>query len=174
MILADLEISRLVEFHQLLTPFNEKNLNSYGYDLTLADEFKVPELNTEQQVVDPFNPPPFAEILCKEYIIIPSRHFVLGRSVEQVKMPRDVTGICLGRSTYARAGVLVHVTPLEAGWEGTVTIEISNTNPLPVKVWVDRGITQVIFLKGRYPPKRSYVEKGGRYQGQTGVTQGKA
>lgn len=176
-LLPDHEILRLVNEKGLLSPFAFERLNPYGYDLTLAGDFLIPDLNSEHQVIDPFNPPAFqshyVDSLAMPYIIIPPHHFVLGRSVEHVRMPRDVIGICLGRSTYARAGVLSHVTPLEAGWEGTVTIEISNTAPLPAKVHVHKGITQVVFLRGESQPERDYTQKGGRYQGQTGVTQGR-
>ena len=172
MILRDVDI-RTFATEGMILPFDPKRLNSYGYDLTLAEEFLIPREDMENPVVDPFNPPEFEKRTASAFIIIPPNSFILGRSVERMKMPRDVTGICLGRSTYARAGVISHVTPLEAGWEGTVTIEISNTNRLPVKVRVGEGITQVLFFRGDLPPERDYVAKGGRYQGQIGVTQGR-
>jgi len=172
LILRDADIRDLVRTVDMLNPFTGACLNSYGYDLCLGKEFKIPKWSKEISVVDPFEPPEFLSRVTEDFVLIPPGGFVLGHSKEYVRMPGNVTGICLGRSTYARAGVLVHVTPLEAGWEGVVTIEISNTGSLPVKVWVDRGITQVIFFRGEYP-LRDYVSKGGRYQGQTGVTQGR-
>lgn len=172
-LLDDREIRRLATEEAMIHPYNSKSGNSYGYDLTLADEFLVPRLDTEQQVVDPFNPPEFSQVRCESFIIVPPGSFVLGRSVEWVKMPRDVMGICLGRSTYARAAVITNVTPLEPGWEGRVTMEITNSGRLPVKVHVGRGIVQVVFFRGERPPMLDYVQGGGRYHMQEGVQQGR-
>lgn len=157
----------------LLDPFDERCLSSMGYDLRLGHDFLIPVLDTEEQVVDPFNPPPFAKRTVKDSIIIPSGGFVLGSSIEYIRMPHYLVGVCLGRSTYCRAGVLTHVSPLEPGWHGNATIEISNTNPLPVRVWCERGITQVQFTASEVAPERDYSQKGGRYQGQVGVQQGR-
>ena len=159
----------------LLDPFDRDHLNPYGYDLTLGSEFLVPALSSQEswQVIDPFNPPQFEQQYHDDMIVIPPHHFVLGRSVEYLHMPKDAMGICMGRSTMARVGLLTNVTPLEAGWEGVVTIEISNTNPLPVMVHVGKGIVQVVFFRGEQMPQKDYVQKGGRYQGQRSVTQGK-
>ena len=173
MILTDQQIGELVAGKDMIDPFDPKRLNSFGYDLTLAGEFKIPDL-MEQQLVDPFNPPPFRDREEEEYLLLPPHSFVLGRSVEKMKMPGNVTGVCMGRSTYARAGIITNVTPLEAGWVGTVTIEISNTNIIPTLVRVGEGITQVLFFKGERYPKKDYVQKGGRYQDQEGVTQGRS
>ncbi|KKN22081.1 hypothetical protein LCGC14_0918870 [marine sediment metagenome] len=172
MTLADWQIQKLALEEDMIKGFDPERLNSYGYDLTLAGEFKIPDL-MEQQVVDPFSPPPFREREEEEFLLLPPHSFVLGRSVEKMKMPRNVTGVCMGRSTYARAGIITNVTPLEAGWEGTVTIEISNTNIIPTLVRVGEGITQVLFFQGEFMPEKDYVQKGGRYQDQVGVTQGR-
>ena len=171
--LSDGQIHNLAVLEKLLDPYYSKNLNSCGYDLTLGSEFKVPALDTENWVIDPFYPPPYIDQHRDDYIIIPPHSFVLGVSVEHLIMPPDIIGICLGRSTYARSGVISHVTPLEPGWRGQVTIEISNTNQLPVKVWVGKGITQVVFFRAEKMPLLDYERKGGRYQDQVGVTQGK-
>ncbi len=173
MLLTDRQITSLALEHQMISPFDPLKLNSCGYDLTLGSDFKIPALDSEQYVVDPFNPPSFIDKVCLNFIIIPPNSFVIGASKEYLTMPPDILGVCLGRSTYARAGVISHVTPLEPGWKGNVTIEISNTNPLPVKVWVDKGITQVIFLRASEMPQKDYVAKGGRYQNQEGVNQGR-
>jgi len=173
MSLSDGQITKLALEKKLLSPFRPGNLNSCGYDLTLGSEFKVPALDTENWVIDPFNPPPYIDKHRDDYIIIPPYSFVLGVSVEHLIMPSDIIGICLGRSTYARSGVISHVTPLEPGWRGEVTIEISNTSQLPVKVWVGKGITQAVFFRADEMPLMDYGRKGGRYQDQVGVTQGK-
>lgn len=172
MILVDMQIIMAEE--GFIKPLNPKRVSSMGYDLSLGYEFKVPVTDTEEQIIDPFNPPKFQDKYCSDYIVIPPQGFILGTSIERLEIPIDVLGICLGRSTYARAGIITHVTPLEPGWRGNVTIEISNTNPLPVKVWCNRGITQVIFLRSDMLPLLDYAAKGGRYQDQTGVTQGKS
>jgi len=144
--------------------------SSYGYDMRVADEFKIfSGLNAG--VIDPKNLDQgsftdFKGSVC----IIPSNSFVLGRSVEYFKIPRDVLVICLGKSTYARCGVVVNVTPLEPEWEGYVTIEISNTAPLPVKIYANEGIAQVLFLRGAEACEKSYADKAGKYQAQKGIT----
>ena len=145
-------------------------ISSYGYDMRVADEFKIfSGLNTG--VIDPKNLDQgsftdFKGSVC----IIPPNSFVLGRSVEYFKIPRDVLVICLGKSTYARCGVVVNVTPLEPEWEGYVTIEISNTAPLPVKIYANEGIAQVLFLRGAEVCEKSYADKAGKYQAQKGIT----
>jgi len=158
----------------LIVPFIKDHLNPTGYDLTLGSHFRVPIREGEEQVIDPFHPPEFAPIEAAESIIIPPHSFVLGSSVEYIRMPPDLVGICLGRSTYARAAIITNVTPLEPGWEGNVTIEISNTNPLPVRVFVGKGIIQVLFFKADEMPSKDYVAKGGRYNMQVGVQQGRS
>ncbi|MFN3739966.1 MAG: dCTP deaminase [Thermodesulfovibrionales bacterium] len=145
-------------------------VSSYGYDMRIADEFKI-FTNINATVVDPknFDPKSFVEFrgdLC----IIPPNSFVLGYSVEYFRIPRDVIVICLGKSTYARCGLIVNVTPLEPEWEGHVTIEISNTTPLPARIYANEGIAQLIFLRGIEPCEVSYADKAGKYQSQKGIT----
>lgn len=171
--LCDHQIRQHSENWGLLDPFSLASLSSCGYDLRLGPDFKIPNGYSPNQLVDPFDPPKFIDVHEDEFIVIPSNSFVLGSSIEYVKMPGNLVGICLGRSTYARAGVISHVTPLEPGWHGNVTIEISNTNSMPVKVYVGRGITQVVFFRLDGAPEKNYAQKGGKYQFQTGVTQGR-
>lgn len=144
-------------------------LSSYGYDLRIADEFKV-FTNVFTALVDPksFDPKSFVEMK-GEYCIIPPNSFALGRSVEYFRIPRNVLTICLGKSTYARCGIIVNVTPFEPEWEGFATLEISNTTPLPAKIYANEGIAQVIFLEADEPCEISYADKGGKYQKQKGI-----
>jgi dCTP deaminase len=145
-------------------------LSSYGYDARLAREFKV-FTNVHGTIVDPvdFCPSGFVE---KEgdSCLIPPNSFVLGRTVEYFRIPRDVMAICLGKSTYARCGVIVNVTPLEPGWEGHVTLEFSNTTPLPVRIHALQGVCQFLFFRGEEPCEVSYADRKGKYMKQTGVT----
>ncbi len=145
-------------------------VSSYGYDMRIADEFKI-FTNINATVVDPknFDPKSFVEFR-GDVCIIPPNSFVLGYSVEYFRIPRDVIVICLGKSTYARCGLIVNVTPLEPEWEGHVTIEISNTTPLPARIYANEGIAQLIFLKGIEPCEVSYADKAGKYQSQKGIT----
>jgi dCTP deaminase len=171
MILCDRQIRNLVKSHDLIVGFNEKQLQPFGYDIVLSTKFKVPAFSLMRtQCIDPFdvNPEDFKDFE-GEFCIIPPNSYVLGTSVEYIKMPSDVMGLSQGRSSYVRCGVHVPVTPLEAGWHGNLTIEIYNGNQLPVKVYANKGICQVIFFIGDLPD-RSYVTKGGKYQGQVGVT----
>jgi dCTP deaminase len=144
--------------------------SSYGYDIRLAQEFKV-FTNLNSTIVDPKNFD-FNSFIDHNgpVCIIPPNSFALARSLEYIRMPRDVTGIVLGKSTYARIGVVANFTPLEAGWEGYITIEISNTSPCPVKVYANEGFAQILFLKGNEPCMTSYADRGGKYQGQVGIT----
>lgn len=144
--------------------------SSYGYDLRLSDEFKV-FTNVYNSVVDPknFTEDSFVDIQAKE-CIIPPNSFALARSVEYFRIPRNILTICLGKSTYARCGIIVNVTPFEPEWEGHVTIEISNTTPLPAKVYANEGIAQVIFFEAKELCEISYAERNGKYQKQTGIT----
>lgn len=145
-------------------------LSSYGYDCRLADEFMI-FTNVHNAVVDPknFNPDSFVKRK-GDTCIIPPNSFVLARTVETFKIPRDVLVICLGKSTYARCGLIVNVTPLEPEWEGTITLEISNTTPLPAKIYANEGIAQLLFLKGNQVCETSYKDKVGKYMKQTDVT----
>lgn len=170
-ILNDEQISKLVKTHDLIHPFSENRLNSFGYDLALASDFLIPTPQYNRVlVIDPLDidKTTFQEFNA-EHCIIPPNSFVLGRSIEKIRMPNNLLGLCLSRSTYARCGIITCVTPLEPGWEGIVTIEISNTNQLPAKVHTGKGIVQVIFLTGD-TPLRDYVSKGGQYQGQDRIT----
>ncbi|KXK24174.1 MAG: deoxycytidine triphosphate deaminase [Chloroflexi bacterium OLB15] len=145
-------------------------LSSYGYDMRVADEYKV-FTNVYSAVVDPknFSPQSFVDIQA-DVCVIPPNSFVLARSVEYFRVPRGVLCVCLGKSTYARSGLVVNVTPFEPEWEGHVTIEISNTTPLPAKVYSNEGVSQVLFFEGDEPCEVSYLDRKGKYQGQRGVT----
>lgn len=163
----------------MIAPFEEKQkrngvisygLSSYGYDARLADEFKI-FTNVDNAIVDPkdFSESSFVN-RTTDICVIPPNSFALARTVEYFKIPRDVLVICLGKSTYARCGLIVNVTPLEPAWEGHVTLEISNTTPLPARVYAGEGVCQFLFLKGDSPCEISYADKGGKYMGQKGVT----
>jgi dCTP deaminase len=171
-------IRRMALEHGMIDPFVETQkragvvsygLSSYGYDARVADEFKI-FTNVDSAVIDPkdFNPSSFVDRTAP-VCIIPPNSFALARTVETFRIPRDVLVICLGKSTYARCGIIVNVTPLEPEWEGQVTIEISNTTPLPARVYANEGICQFLFLHGEGPPETSYADKAGKYMGQRGV-----
>jgi dCTP deaminase len=163
----------------MITPFEERlkrdgvisyGLSSYGYDCRLSDEFMI-FTNVDNAIVDPkeFNPSSF--VTRKTNVcVIPPNSFVLCRTVETFKVPRDVLVVCLGKSTYARCGLIVNVTPLEPEWEGQVTLEISNTTPLPAKVYANEGIAQFLFFQGASECEVSYADRAGKYMGQQGVT----
>ena len=145
-------------------------VSSYGYDIRCAPEFKV-FTNINSAIVDPknFDPESFVDIN-QNVCIIPPNSFALARTLEYFRIPRNVLTICLGKSTYARCGIIVNVTPLEPEWEGHVTLEFSNTTPLPAKIYANEGVAQVIFLESDEICKVSYRDRGGKYQNQTGVT----
>jgi len=145
-------------------------LSSYGYDARVSDEFLI-FTNVDNAVVDPkqFSEQTFVK-RTTDVCIIPPNSFVLARSLEYFRIPRDVLVICLGKSTYARCGIIVNVTPLEPEWEGHVTLEFSNTTPLPAKIYANEGACQFLFLKGDSPPEVSYADRAGKYMGQRGVT----
>ena len=144
-------------------------VSSFGYDLRISNEFKI-FTNINNTVVDPknFDPKSFVDLV-SDVCIVPPNSFALGRSVEYFKIPRNVVTICLGKSTYARCGIVVNVTPFEPEWEGYVTLEISNTTPLPAKIYANEGIAQVLFFEGE-EPRTSYKDKKGKYQSQVGIT----
>lgn len=144
-------------------------VSSYGYDVRCADEFKI-FTNINSSIVDPkaFDEKSFVD-LKSDVCIIPPNSFALAHTVEYFRIPRNVLTICLGKSTYARCGIIVNVTPLEPEWEGHITLEFSNTTPLPAKIYANEGVAQVIFLEGA-PCKVSYKDRQGKYQGQRGVT----
>jgi dCTP deaminase len=177
-VLPDHEIRRLATERGMIDPFVETQkrdgvvsfgLSSYGYDARVADDFKI-FTNVDSAVVDPkaFNPSSFVDRKTP-VCIIPPNSFALAHTVEYFRIPRDVLVICLGKSTYARCGIIVNVTPLEPEWEGQVTIEISNTTPLPAKIYAGEGICQFLFLRGEGAPEVSYADKAGKYMGQRGV-----
>ncbi len=147
-------------------------VSSYGYDMRIAGEFKI--FTNNKTVVDPkcFDTKSFIDFR-GDVCIVPPNSFILGRSVEYFRIPREVLAICLGKSTYARCGIVVNVTPLEPEWEGYVTIEISNTSPLPAKIYANEGIAQLLFLQGADICERSYADKAGKYQAQKGITPAK-
>jgi dCTP deaminase len=145
-------------------------LSSYGYDLRVSSEFKV-FTNVYNTVVDPkaFDERSFVD-MDTETCIVPPNSFALARSVEYFRIPRDVLTICVGKSTYARCGIIVNVTPFEPEWEGHVTLEISNTTPLPAKIYANEGLAQVVFFKGDEVCETSYADRGGKYMKQRGIT----
>lgn len=178
-IMPDSWIKKMSKENDIIQPFADEQkkdgvisfgVSSYGYDARVSDEFKV-FTNVNNALVDPKN---FSEDLFIERkadsCIIPPNSFVLARTVEYFKIPRDVLVICLGKSTYARCGIIVNVTPLEPEWEGHVTLEFSNTTPLPARVYANEGACQFLFLKGDIACDISYLERSGKYMGQRGVT----
>ncbi|MCP4923347.1 MAG: dCTP deaminase [bacterium] len=178
-ILSDQWIRKTSQKHKMIEPFVERQchngvisygLSSYGYDARVSDEFKV-FTNVDSATIDPKN---FSEAGFVDrkgpVCIIPPNSFVLARTVEYFRIPRDVLVICLGKSTYARCGIIVNVTPLEPEWEGHVTLEFSNTTPLPAKIYANEGACQFLFLKGDQACETSYKDRSGKYMGQTGVT----
>jgi len=176
---ADRWIKKMALEHGMIEPFEDRQvrdgvvsygLSSYGYDIRVADEFKV-FTNINSTVVDPkqFDARSFVDIRA-EVCIIPPNSFALAKTVEYFRIPRDVLTVCVGKSTYARCGLIVNVTPFEPEWEGYVTLEISNTTPLPAKVYANEGIAQVLFFQSDEPCEVSYADKKGKYQGQQGLT----
>ena len=165
--------------HRMIEPFVERQqrdgaisfgLSSYGYDARVSDQFLI-FTNVDNAVVDPkaFSRESFVERR-RDVCIIPPNSFALASTVEYFRVPRDVLVICLGKSTYARCGIIVNVTPLEPGWEGHVTLEFSNTTPLPAKIYANEGACQFLFLQGNEPCEVSYADRAGKYMGQQGVT----
>jgi dCTP deaminase len=148
--------------------------SSYGYDVRCSNEFKI-FTNINSTIVDPkdFDEASFVDVI-SDVCIIPPNSFALARTVEFFRIPREVLVICLGKSTYARCGIIVNVTPLEPEWEGHVTLEFSNTTPLPAKIYANEGVAQMLFFGGDEVCETSYLDRGGKYQGQTGVTLPKA
>jgi dCTP deaminase len=172
-------IRKMALEHKMIEPFVENQVrqgvisygvSSYGYDMRVADEFKI-FTNVYSAIVDPknFSPQSFVDFK-GDVCIIPPNSFALARSVEYFRIPRTVLTVCLGKSTYARCGQIVNVTPFEPEWEGHVTLEISNTTPLPARVYANEGIAQVLFFEADEECETSYADKKGKYQGQIGVT----
>jgi dCTP deaminase len=175
---SDRWIRRMALEHDMINPFSEKQVSkgvisfgvsSYGYDLRVADEFKI-FTNVNSTVVDPKNFDERAFVTTRSDVaIVPPNSFALARSVEYFKIPRDVLTICVGKSTYARCGIIVNVTPFEPEWEGFVTLEISNTTPLPAKIYANEGLCQILFFQGDEPCETSYADRKGKYQAQKGI-----
>jgi dCTP deaminase len=183
---SDKWIRTMAQEHSMIQPFVEKQIrqderqncnkiisygvSSYGYDVRCANEFKI-FTNINSTMVDPkdFDERSFVDFV-GDVCIIPPNSFALARTVEFFKIPRNVLTICLGKSTYARCGIIVNVTPLEPEWEGHVTLEFSNTTPLPAKIYANEGVAQMIFLAADEICETSYADRNGKYQGQTGVT----
>ena len=178
-VLSDKWIKEMVKTNNMISPFENKQvrgnkisygLSSFGYDARVSNEFKI-FTNVNSEIVDPKNFKPSNFISKKEdECIIPPNSFVLSSTVEYFRIPNDVMVICLGKSTYARCGVIVNVTPLEPSWEGNVTLEFSNTTPLPAKIYANEGAAQFIFLKGNEKPNITYADRNGKYMKQSGVT----
>ena len=179
-ILCDTQIRELIG----IEPFEENSkrpgrisfgVSSYGYDIRVGSVFKI-FTNVNSEVIDPkrFSERSFVTIDTDEtradHVLIPPNSFALCETVEYVDMPREYLAICVGKSTYARCGIIVNVTPFEPEWEGTATLEISNTTPLPAKIYANEGIAQVLFFEGDEEPEVSYKDKAGKYQNQQGVT----
>ncbi len=184
---SDRWIRRMAEQHGMIEPFEpgqvrEKDggrivsygTSSYGYDVRCSREFKI-FTNINSAVVDPkaFNAASFVDV-DSDVCVIPPNSFALARTIEYFRIPRNVLTICLGKSTYARCGIIVNVTPLEPEWEGHVTLEFSNTTPLPAKIYANEGVAQMLFLESDEECETSYKDRDGKYQGQTGVTLPKA
>jgi len=184
---SDRWIRQMAETHGLIEPFEPGQVrerdgrrlvsygtSSYGYDVRCADEFKI-FTNINSAVVDPkqFDASSFVDVK-GEICIIPPNSFALARTVEYFRIPRNVLTICLGKSTYARCGIIVNVTPLEPEWQGHVTLEFSNTTPLPARIYANEGVAQMLFLESDEPCETSYADRAGKYQRQRGVTLPKA
>jgi len=178
-ILCDKTIRRLAEEEGMIEPFEPKQvrngaisygLSSFGYDIRVGDEFKV-FTDVHSVVVDPknFDPRSFVDIKA-DYCIIPPHSFALAATVEYFRVPKDIMVVCVGKSTYARCGIIVNVTPLEPEWRGYLTLEISNTTPLPAKIYSGEGLAQLLFFQGDDVPEVTYATRSGKYQDQKGVT----
>lgn len=180
---SDKWIRKMAQDHNMITPFESHQVregsngktvshgtSSYGYDIRCSNEFKI-FTNINSAVVDPkkFSAESFVDVT-SDVCIIPPNSFALARSVEYFRIPRNVLVICLGKSTYARCGIIVNVTPLEPEWEGHITLEFSNTTPLPARIYANEGVAQLLFLESDEECETSYKDRGGKYQGQTGVT----
>lgn len=179
MVLSDHEIVARVEREGMIEPFVDHQvsagvvsygLSSYGYDFRVGTEFKVFS-NVNYTAVDPkaFDDGSFVDIVTDDHCIVPPNSFALARTVEYFRIPRDIITICLGKSTYARCGIILNVTPFEPGWEGHATLEISNTTPLPARIYANEGIGQILFLRGSEECRVSYKDRKGRYDKQTGI-----
>lgn len=178
-VLPDTWIKQMAKEHKIIDPFVDHQvrngvvsygLSSYGYDFRVADEFKI-FTNVRSAIVDPKN---FTLDTFDDHkgdvCVVPPNSFVLAKSVEYFRVPSDVLGFCLGKSTYARCGIIINVTPFEPGWEGYLTVEISNSTPLPAKIYANEGIGQVVFIRGESKCEVSYSDRSGKYQNQKGIS----
>lgn len=164
--------------HRMIEPFEESQVrngisfgvSAYGYDISLSDEFKVPNVARLEEIDPKHNPPENFIDVKAESLLVPANSFVLARSREYFRIPRDVVTICTGKSTYARCGLIVNVTPFEPEWEGFATLSLSNTAPRPVRVYAGEGIAQLLFLEASEVCQVSYKDKNGKYQGQQTIT----
>ena len=176
---SDKWIRRMAREHRMIEPFAENQVrdgvisygvSSYGYDIRVANEFKI-FTNINSTIVDPkrFDQQSFVDFK-GDVCIVPPNSFALARTVEYFRIPRNILTICVGKSTYARCGIIVNVTPFEPEWEGTATLEISNTTPLPAKIYANEGIAQVVFFEANEICETSYADKKGKYQAQREIT----
>ena len=176
---SDRWIRRMAQEHGMIEPFEDRQVragvisygvSSYGYDVRIARDFKI-FTNINSTIVDPknFDPRSFVDFE-GDVCVIPPNSFALARTVERFKVPRNVLVVCLGKSTYARCGIIVNVTPFEPEWEGYVTLEFSNTTPLPAKIYANEGIAQMLFFESDEPCEVSYADKQGKYQAQDKLT----
>src|SRR3954471_194029 len=183
MIKSDRWIRRMAKEHGIIEPFEPGQVrqvdgrkivsygtSSYGYDVRCSDEFKI-FTNVHSTIVDPknFDEKSFVDVK-SDVCVIPPNSFALARTVERFRIPRSILTVCLGKSTYARCGIIVNVTPFEPEWEGHVTLEFSNTTPLPAKIYANEGVAQVLFFRASDPCEVSYEDRGGKYQRQQGIT----
>jgi dCTP deaminase len=175
---SDRWIARMAREHRMIEPFAENQVrdgvisygvSSYGYDIRVADEFKI-FTNINSTIVDPkrFDQQSFVDYK-GDVCIVPPNSFALARTVEYFRIPRSVLTVCVGKSTYARCGIIVNVTPFEPEWEGFVTLEISNTTPLPARIYANEGLCQILFFQSDEQCETSYKDKKGKYQGQKGI-----
>ena len=176
---SDKWIEKMSISHEMISPYESKQIrdgkisygvSSYGYDIRVSDEYKI-FTNVNSSIIDPkqFDAKSFVDFK-GDVCIVPPNSFALARSVEYFKIPRNVLTICVGKSTYARCGIIVNVTPFEPEWEGYVTLEISNTTPLPAKIYSNEGLCQVLFFESDEACETSYKDKKGKYQSQVGIT----
>ncbi len=173
-------IRRMALEERMIEPFVESQVregvisygvSSYGYDIRVGNQFKI-FTNVHNTIVDPkrFDPKSFVDITTNDHVVIPPNSFALAQTVEYFRIPRNVITVCVGKSTYARCGIIVNVTPFEPEWEGFVTLEISNTTPLPARIYANEGIAQVLFFESDEMCQTSYADKKGKYQKQTAIT----
>lgn len=176
---TDAWIKKMVKEKKMIEPFEPSTvrngvvsygLSSFGYDLRVADEFKI-FTNIHSAVVDPkqFDEDSFVNVSGKGYVLIPPNSFALARSQEYLRIPDTVIGLCIGKSTYARCGIIVNVTPLQPGWDGYLVIEISNTTPLPAKIYANEGIAEILFFESNDLPEKTYKQLSGKYSNQKSV-----